>query len=210
MTARGAIRPVPLVAVAYALALVAAHFWLYSLQPAHRVHVLASTSTDIYHLEHVPWRVIPLSASWAQGWLALWVLAVGICLGLLEVSYGALVTLAVAVAGHVVGTLVSEFVVWVRVSTGDLPASSRHLLDVGPSYVVVACGVAVAACPTIRPTWRILSGLALVPLTIESLDGLPSGEVDAIGHVVAAVVGALLAVLWLKRRRPSPVASVQP
>jgi hypothetical protein len=195
------VRRVPFVAVGYATVLVVAHFWLASLRPAHRARVLLSTSTDVYHLEHDPWRVLPLSALWAQGWLALWVIGVAVCLGLLELSFGALPTLAIAGAGHVIGTLVSEAVVALRVSAGDLPSSARHLLDVGPSYVVVACGVAVASSPAVRRRWRVLSALTLVPLTIETLDGLTSGEVDAIGHAVAAAVGAVIVLAWHRRGR---------
>jgi membrane associated rhomboid family serine protease len=202
-------RRVPLVSLGYASVLVAAHFWLESLRPAHRARVLMSTSTDVYHLEHDPWRVLPLSALWAQGWLALWVLAVAICLGLLELSFGALPTLGIAAGGHLLGTIVSEGVVALRVNVGDLPASARHLLDVGPSYVVVACGVALAAAPSVRRSWRLVAALSLVPLTIESLDGLPSGEVDAIGHVVAAAVGAAIVLVWHRhdRRRHEPAAA---
>ncbi len=47
------------------------------------------------------------------------------------------------VAGHLVGTLVSEGIVGYRVSHGALPPADRYLIDVGMSYVVVSA-IAVA------------------------------------------------------------------
>jgi hypothetical protein len=37
----------------------------------------------------------------------------------------------------VVGTLISEGVLWYRVSAGAVPVAQEHILDVGPSYVVI-------------------------------------------------------------------------
>src|ERR1039457_6831113 len=71
-------------------------------------------------------------------------------------------TAVVCVAGHVIGTLVSEGIVDDRVTHGLLPASDTRILDVGPSYIVVSA-IAVAV---LYGSWlaRLAAALDLVAL----------------------------------------------
>jgi membrane associated rhomboid family serine protease len=88
----------------------------------------------------------------------------------------------------------------IRLAVGDVPDSARHLLDVGPSYVLVACAATLIAWPAADLRLRVISALALTPVFVFTAWRLPAGRVDAIGHLTAALVGVLWAV-WLTRRR---------
>jgi hypothetical protein len=111
----------------------------------------------------------------------------------------------VVVAAHLVGTAVSEGSLGVRVARGVAPAASRAVLDVGPSFVVV--GVLVTAVVAgVTWWWRglALAGFALLAPTI--FDGLVEGDVAAVGHVTAIVVGLLAGALVVLRRRRGPAS----
>ena len=196
MTARH--RHPPVVAILFAAAIVAARIWLDSQSPQRRDNALDGASTSVAHLEHDPWRVIPESALWPSHYIVLWMLGIAVCVGVLEMLRGSWVVLAVGVTGHVVGTLVSELVIGVRVAVGNLPDSARHLRDIGPSYVLVSCGFALIASATTHPRWRIAAVIALLPLGVETFVGVADGRVDAIGHLVAAAVGTV-AARWIGR-----------
>ena len=192
------LRRAPVVTIGYLVVVIGAWIWLRFQSHARRASALAWSSTSISNLEHSWWRALPASALWTQHVFFLWLFAIAGCVGFLELTRGPFATLGVAVAGHVTGTLLSEGVVLARVRSGDLPESARHLLDVGPSYIVMACGVAMALCRGADLRMRIAAGLLLVPLAAGTLEGLPTGEVDAIGHAVAALVGVGAAWWWTR------------
>jgi hypothetical protein len=119
-------------------------------------------------------------------------------------------TICVCVAGHVIGTLVSEGIVAWRVGNGTLPPSYRHLIDVGPSYVVVSALTATLLCgPWL---WRLLAALDLAVLVFAAriFAGLTKLDVAAVGHVTAIVTAAIVVLLlargvsgpWPYRLRP--------
>ena len=98
----------------------------------------------------------------------------------------------VCVAGHVIGTLVSEGIVAWRVSSGALPDSYRHLVDVGPSYVVVSALVVAILCgPWV---WRFLAAADLLALIFvgQIFGGLTSLDVSAVGHLTAIVTAVIV------------------
>ena len=194
----------PRVTLVYAAALLATNVWLETARPSTEARVLQAASTNIAHLTHDPWFVIPASALFTRGGLLAAIAGCLICVGVLELFTGWRVTLAVAMTGHVVGTLVSEGVVAIRLAAGDLPSSQRHLLDVGPSYILVACAATVIASPQADPRLRLACAVAIAPVFVFTAWRLPAGRVDAIGHLTSALVGILWAV-WLHRR--SAVAS---
>jgi hypothetical protein len=137
----------PRVAVTYVAMLLGAYIW-WVLQPPHvRLSVLAASSTDLAHLERVPWLVLPASSIWPGQEFGYWAVVVLLCLGTLERIRGRLVTVVLGAAAHVIGTVVSEGVTAARIAAGDLTSSARHLLDVGPSYIVAACATAVVFSP---------------------------------------------------------------
>src|SRR3954452_16934439 len=124
----------PRVAMGYVLAMLGAYIWWILQSPQSRLSVLAASSTDIAHLEHVPWLVLPASSIWSGDMFGYWALVVLLCVGALERLHGGFVTLITGAVAHVVGTLVSEGVLWSRIAAGELSGSARHLLDVGRSY----------------------------------------------------------------------------
>ena len=107
-------------------------------------------------------------------------------------------------AGHVVGSLVSEGIVAYRVNAGQLPAADRHITDVGPSYVVVSAIVIAAACGG----WlaRAAAALDLVVLVFGGhiFGGLSRLDVSAVGYLTARVTAAAAVTLTLARRSRTP------
>jgi hypothetical protein len=110
----------------------------------------------------------------------------------------------------VLGTLVSEGIVDYRVTHGALPASATRILDVGPSYIVVAA-IAVAVLYGSWPA-RVAAtaDFALLVFVGNIFGGLSRLDVAAVGHLTAVAVavaaGSLLA--WQRRRgsQPQPLA----
>ena len=192
-------RPLPLVTLVYAAALLATNAWLETSSMHTESRVLEATSTNIAHLVHDPWFVLPASAFFTRGGLAVAIAGCLICVGLLEVTAGWRMTLAVAATGHIVGTLVSEGVEAIRLAAGDIPDSARHLLDVGPSYILVACATTVIASRHADRRMRLICAVALAPIFVFTAWRLPAGRVDAIGHLTAALVGVGWA-RWIDRR----------
>ena len=98
------------------------------------------------------------------------------------------------------GTLVSEGIVAWRVGSGALPASYLHLVDVGPSYVVVSAVVVALLCAP--PVWRVLALTDLLVLVFVAriFAGLPELDVAAVGHLTAIVTAvAIVLVMRLMR-----------
>jgi hypothetical protein len=107
-------------------------------------------------------------------------------------------TVGVCAAAQVAGTLVSEGIVAYRVRTGALPPAGRYLLDVGPSYVVVAAiAVAVLYGPWLARV-AALADLALLVFVGHIFAGLGRLQVSAVGHVTALAVGVVLGGVHVK------------
>ena len=191
----------PRVATAYVLTLFGAYMWWILQSPHTRLSVLAASSTDLVHLEKVPWLVIPASTIWSGNDFGYWAVVVLLCLGALERLYGGVLTLMTGVVAHVVGTVVSEGIIAARIAAGDLSSSARTVLDVGPSYVVAACACAVVFSPGANKWLRGACALTLIPLVITAFDFSDESQVAAIGHAVAMLTG-IVAARW-RRRRPS-------
>jgi hypothetical protein len=182
------------------------------LDPRARATFVAWASTSVANLEHDPVGCLVVSAFVTGGsaWTAVaWLPWIAIALFGAVSAIGGWRTVAVCVAGHVVGTLVSEGIVGWRVASGALPPADRHLTDVGPSYVVVSAVVAALLCASIG--WRVLAVLDLVVLVfvVQIFSGLSSLDVSAVGHLTAIVTAAVCvpllakdAIRWPGRRRP--------
>jgi hypothetical protein len=100
------------------------------------------------------------------------------------------------------GTLVSESIVAYRVHIGALPDADRHLLDIGPSYVVVAAiAVAVLYGPWLGRRALALADLAVLVFAGHIFAGLSQLQVSAAGHLTALLTGAALGGVLTWRRR---------
>jgi hypothetical protein len=187
------LRRSPKVGIAYTLMLLGAYLW-WILQPAgQRMAVLVDSSTDLAHLEKAPWLVLPASSIWSGDNIGWWIGATLLCICALELAHGSLAAVVTGAVAHVVGTLVSEGLIAARIAAGELSSSARHVLDVGPSYIVASCAAAVVASSRTPRSVRILCALTFVPLVVTACDFSDAGQVATLGHAVAIAVGALMA-----------------
>jgi hypothetical protein len=169
--------------------------------PHQQVEIVQWASTNVANLQRHPVAALLASAVLPAESLLAW-------LGLIALSmFGANRALGnawialVCLAGHVIGTAVSEGIEAYRVSHGQLPAAARTIIDVGPSYVVVSAIVVAVAFGS----WpaRIGAVVAFVILVnVGIFDGLTDLQVAAVGHVTAIVVAAALgsALAWRRRQ----------
>ncbi len=182
------------VALCFLAALTAGSLFTQALPPVAREVWIGWVSTNLANLADHPVAALVTSAFVPESDVLSW-LAVG-AIGLvgLNRAMGNARTLVLVIAVHVIGTLLSEGLVAVRILLGQLPDSARYLVDTGPSYVIlgaVVASIAYASWPA-----RALSAVAFVLLAPHMFGGLPSLEVSSVGHVVVLVtalaVGALL------------------
>jgi hypothetical protein len=200
----------PVVAVGYTAVLLLGAIAL-ALCPADvRQWVLSSSSTDVAHLTRDPWFVLPLSALWVSVTTALlyWIPVAVLTIAAVETTIGTLLTLVVVVSVHVIATVVSEGLLALRVLLGAAAPASLEVVDVGPSYVVLAAaGAAFVLLP-----WRraVLVVVLIAPILTATARGLPGLDVDAIGHVLSLVLGASAAAginAWRRRHADMPVGA---
>jgi hypothetical protein len=196
------------VAWLYLAALVAAEVSYAALPADQRGALLRWASTDVVNLRGDPVGCLVASAFFPAGSLVAWpALAVWPALAALAMfganrALGNWRTLLVCAAGQVIGTLVSEGIVGYRVAHGLLPGADRHIIDVGPSYVIVsAIVVAVLYGPALARA-AAAADLALLVFGGHIFSGLTRLDVAPVGHAtacaVAVVLGGLLA--WRRRR----------
>lgn len=97
----------------------------------------------------------------------------------------------------------SEGIVAYRVAAGTLPAADRYLVDVGPSYIVVAA----IAVGLLWGNWLIRSAaavdFALLIFVGQIFEGLSHLELSAVGHLTALITGACVGSLlrWQRLHR---------
>jgi hypothetical protein len=186
-------------ALVYPLALAVGSAALAERDDAGRLEWLAEASTNLRNLQAHPLRSLAESAVLIDADVAAWVALAALGLTGLVAAAGPVRAAAVAVTAHVVGTLVSEGALGVRVARGLEPASAGSIVDVGPSFVVVGVLVATVVAAPGR-FWRLLSALAFGLLVPSLFEGLEQWDVTAIGHVTALAVGAVSGGLLLAGR----------
>lgn len=167
-------------------------------------------STDLVNLRHHPVGATIVSAfvddSNILDWIVLGLIGL-ICAGhtVGNLRCGAMVTVA-----HVVGTLVSEGILAIQIAAGVVPATERTILDIGPSYVIVAAlvvGIAYGRWPA-----RIASAIAFALLSPHLFIGLTHLDVSAVGHCCVIVVALVLGYFYQRswRRQPGEVTVARP
>lgn len=173
------------------------------LDPGAQATFTGWASTNVANLEHEPVLPLLLSAFVAPGYLLTWPVLIALALFGAKRAVGNARIALVCLAAHVIGTLVSEGIVAYRVDTGQLSAASRHLTDVGPSYVVVSAVVVALALGT----WlaRALAAVDLVILVFpgDIFGGLSQLDVAAVGHLTAMLTAAAAVILFWQRGRRS-------
>lgn len=156
-------------------------------------------STDLVNLRAHPVGAMVVSAfvddSNILEWIALGLIGL-VCAGH---TLGNLRCVAVCTVAHVVGTLVSEGILATRIADGAVPVSQRTILDIGPSYVVVAgmiVGIAYGRWPA-----RIASAVAFALLSPHLFGGLTHLGVGAVGHCTVIVVSLAMGYVLQRSRR---------
>ena len=176
------------------------------LDPGAQATLTGWASTNVANLEHEPVLPLLLSAFVAPGYLLTWPVLIALALFGANRAVGNARIALVCLAAHVIGTLVSEGIVAYRVDAGQLSAASRHLTDVGPSYVVVSAVVVALALGT----WlaRALAAVDLVILVFpgDIFGGLSQLDVAAVGHLTAMLTAAVAVILFWPRGKPPPAS----
>jgi len=190
-------------AVAYLAGFVAAEFAYTLLDPGAQARLIAWASTNVANLEHEPVGPLLVSAFVTPRFFVAWPVLMGLALFGANRALGNARTALVCLAGHVIGSLVSEGILAYRIDAGQIAAANRHITDVGPSYVVLSAIVIALACGG-RLT-RTLAAVALVVLVFpgQIFGGLSQLDVAAVGHLTAALTAAGATALILSRQRRS-------
>jgi hypothetical protein len=173
------------------------------LSPQDQAALVSWASTSVHNLHHDPVGSLVVSAFVTQGFPLAWPVLIALALFGANGALGNWRTAAVCVAGHVIGTLVSEGIVGYRVDRGLLPPSDRYLIDVGPSYVVVSAIMVALLYGSWLARAAAALDLALLVVVGDIFAGLTSLNVSAVGHVTAMAVGVVGGSLlaWQRRRR---------
>jgi hypothetical protein len=171
-----------------------------------RLSLQSWASTNVVNLRHDPVGSLVGSAFIPSGAAIGWPVLIAVALLSASKVLGSWRTALVCATGHILGTLVSEGIVAYRISRGLLPESDSRVIDVGPSYLVVAAiTVAVLYGPWLV---RILDALVLALMIVVGgiFSGLSTLQVAAVGHTTAIVTGAALGgfLAWRLRRRSQP------
>jgi hypothetical protein len=169
----------------------------------------AWASTNVANLEHEPVVPLVLSAFVGPGYLFVWPVLIALAIFPANQALGNARTALICVAGHVIGTAVSEGIVAYRVDAGQLPAADRYLTDVGPSYVVVSAIVIAVICGTWPGRAAALLDFALLVFGGHIFGGLSHLDVAAVGHLSAMITAAVLTAILARCGRAAPTAADQ-
>jgi hypothetical protein len=181
-----------------------AEFVYVLLNPREQAVLTAWASTSVANLEHEPVGPLVLSAFVAPGYFGVWPVLIALAVFGANRALGNARTALVCVAGQVIGSLVSEGIVAYRVDAGQLPVADRHLIDVGPSYVVVSAIVISLMCGTWLARAAAALDFAVLVFGGRIFSGLSHLDVSAVGHLTAMVTAAALTLILARHRRPVP------
>ncbi|MFJ4770306.1 rhomboid-like protein [Streptomyces uncialis] len=169
---------------------------LHQMSPEFETGFLRRRSTNIHELSTHPVRVLISSALWIDGssWLPYAVLY-SLFHAPAERWLGTLRWLAVAVAAHVLATLVSEGALLWAIRHGLAPESSVNTLDIGVSYALA--GVVAVLTYHIAPPWRY--GYLVGVLVVYGIPLAAGRTFTDVGHFTSVLIG--LACYPLTRHR---------
>lgn len=187
-------------AVAYLGCFVAVELAYTLLDPNAQARLVAWASTNVANLEHEPVGPLLVSAFVAPGYFGAWPVLIVLALFGANRALGNVRTALVCLAGHVVGSLVSEGIVAYRVDAGQLSAANRYLTDVGPSYLVLSAIVIALACGTWLARTLAAIGLVLLVFPGQIFAGLSQLDVSAVGHLTAMLTATAATALIIAGR----------
>jgi hypothetical protein len=196
---------------AYLACYLAAELVWVLLTPRAQATLTAWASTNVANLEHEPIGPLALSAFVGPGYLLVWPVLIALAVFGANRALGTARTALICVAGHVIGSLVSEGIVAYRVDVGQLPVTDRYLTDVGPSYVVVSAIVIAVVCGTWLARAAAALDFAVLVVGGHIFGGLSHLDVSAVGHLTALITAAVAVALAVARRgRTVPEAVPKP
>jgi len=190
-------------ALAYLAGVVAAGLAYTLLDPDAQARLIAWASTNVANLEHEPVGPLLVSAFVTSGFFAAWPALIAPAVFGANRALGNTRTALVCLAGHVIGSLVSEGILAYRIDAGQLSAANRHISDVGPSYVVLSAIVIALACGGWLVRTLAAADLAVLVFPGQVFGGLSHLDVAAVGHLTAALTAAVATALILSRRSRS-------
>jgi hypothetical protein len=160
-------------------------------------------STNVHNLRHDPIGSLVVSAFVTQEFAIAWPALIALAMFGANRVLGNWRTIVVCAAGQVIGTLVSEGIVGYKVSRGLLPTSDRYIIDVGPSYVVVAAIVVALLYGSWLARAAAALDLALLVGVGDIFGGLSHLNVPAVGHVTAIATGGIVGsvLVWQRRQQ---------
>jgi len=177
---------------------------VYALLPGRdQTALLAWASTNVHNIAHDPVGCMIGSAFFAQGALTAWPILIALAMFGANHVLGNWRTAVTCIAGHVIGTLVSEGILWYQILHHTQPASARFILDIGPSYVVVAA----ISVGLLWGTWLIRAAaaldFALLIFVGHIFQGLSRLELAPVGHLTALITGAIVGsfLIWQRQRK---------
>jgi hypothetical protein len=154
--------------------------------------LVQDSSTNLQNLRDTPVLVLVVSAFVVAPVSGLWILApLVVTFAAAQRWLGRASTVIVAGLGHVGATLFVAVLLAAGIHAGRLSPALATAQDVGVSYAVFAvAGLLVARVPHRLRNWYIagLLVLTVVPLLMEQ-------SFDAVGHLIAVLLGLALAVL---------------
>jgi hypothetical protein len=173
------------------------------LSPGRQAAWTGWASTNVHNLSHDPLGSLVASAFVTQGSAWAWPVLIALAMFGANGVLGNWRTVVLCATAQVIGTLVSEGIVGYRVSRGLLPAADRHLIDVGPSYVVVSAIMVALLYGSWLARAAAALDLALLVFVGDIFGGLSSLDVAAVGHLTAMIVGVVggSLLVWQRRRQ---------
>ncbi len=165
------------------------------------VRMVEASSNSLSHVARWPLTLL-ISGLLVREDLALWLLALAFGVAVFEARAGWRVTLVSLAAAQALSTAVAQVLLALRVHFVHAPALLLDQVDVGPSYLA-ACGLALAVVVAGSLRQRTLAAVSLALALPQLLEGIGKGDLAAMGHLTAVVIG--LAQGWWLLRRPAPV-----
>ncbi|HEY2167420.1 MAG TPA: rhomboid-like protein [Jatrophihabitantaceae bacterium] len=158
-------------------------------------------STNLVNLYHHPISAMVVSAFVLTGPSIAGIAVAAVVCGLLERRVGARRMLAVAAAGQVIPSLITEGAVRLAIHAGGESRAAAVRFDVGISYVTFS--VAAALTRFAPPRLRRLLLAAGVAITVAQFAA--EHDMTSSGHALAYVVGLLCWPLLERRGQSSPI-----
>lgn len=161
---------------------------------------LDASSTDLRHVMSEPVAVLVTSLGWLDGaWWLPYAAIFAIVVIPMERRLGTRRWAALGLAGHLVGTAVSQGALWVAIALGAASSSHMTMRDIGVSYAVMAFVGGAAQYVSPRHRRAFVSVVIAVAATALVVDP----GVTNLGHLTALVTGLVVGPLLVPRSQLS-------